>query len=152
MDPPTRPAAAARRMVSATVSGASPYPFSRSPLTGSSVAPASADTCCIIVPRSTVVSGLPNENAMPALVVANASKPKCASMRADPTSQGLGMMKAPPRECSARKHSALSACVNMTNHLHLEGYRLPYFHTSSMDLIEHDDQKIGPRKRRRRRP
>ena len=44
----------------------------------------------------------------PALVVASASKPSPARMRALPTSQGLGMTKVPGRSCNARKILALS--------------------------------------------
>src|SRR6478609_9349920 len=46
------------------------------------------------------------------LVVANASKPKCSRMRAEPTSHGLGMMKAPFRSCKARKAAPFSLCVS----------------------------------------
>src|SRR5215469_11514040 len=45
------------------------------------------------------------------LVVARASKPRSARMRAEPTSQGLGMMNAPGRAWSARKTSAFCAWV-----------------------------------------
>src|SRR6185437_15431282 len=49
------------------------------------------------------------------LVVARASKPMCASSRADPMSHGLGIMKACLRWCSARKAAPFSACVGMDN-------------------------------------
>src|SRR5579862_8913496 len=45
------------------------------------------------------------------LVVASASKPRCASRRAVPASHGFGMMNAPSRSWSARKARAFSACV-----------------------------------------
>src|SRR5690349_8755635 len=45
------------------------------------------------------------------LVVARASNPKWARMRAVPASQGLGMMNAESRSCRARKARAFSACV-----------------------------------------
>jgi len=51
---------------------------------------------------------LPSVLARPRLVVASASKPIAASSFAVPASQGLGMMKAPGRACSARNSSAFS--------------------------------------------
>src|SRR5262252_2264304 len=47
------------------------------------------------------------------LVVARASNPRWARMRAVPASQGLGMMNAEFRACSARNACPFSACVRM---------------------------------------
>ena len=47
--------------------------------------------------RLSVLSSLPRENAYPILIVARASKPRCANRRALPTSHGLAMMNAPSR-------------------------------------------------------
>ena len=97
MDPPTSPTAAARRMVSAQVSGSSPKPFSRSAETGNEVASTIARAFASVSSRPIApsASGLPTENANPALVVASASNPSFASMLADPASQGLGIVKMP---------------------------------------------------------
>src|ERR1700756_226413 len=51
-------------------------------------------------------SGLPNEKASPALVVANASKPKFSNTRAEPASHGLGATNIPWRWCNALNFSA----------------------------------------------
>src|SRR5579863_5438751 len=47
------------------------------------------------------------------LVLASASKPRCASKRALPRSQGLGMMNALARSCSERNMRPFSACVGV---------------------------------------
>jgi hypothetical protein len=46
-------------------------------------------------PIAPCASGLPIENANPALVVASASKPSVARMLADPASQGIGNREDP---------------------------------------------------------
>src|ERR1017187_2406394 len=111
MDPPTRPASAARRMVSATVSGSSPNPFSRSPDTGRSVASTRAGACAMHSLRATRPSRLPSTAAEAALEVASALKPRAASTRAEPASQGLGIRKAPGPWCRALKRAALALWV-----------------------------------------
>src|SRR5512134_734671 len=59
----------------------------------------------------------PSELASPRLVVASASKPREASSRAVPASQGFGITKAPGRSCRARKVAAFSAGVFMASGL-----------------------------------
>src|SRR6266404_5771076 len=46
-------------------------------------------------------SGIPCENAKPALVVASAGNPSCCRYRAEPTSHGFGITKQPD-SCRAR--------------------------------------------------
>src|SRR5262245_7874624 len=112
MDPPTRPAFAASRIVSAQVSGSSPNPFSRSAETGRLVASTITRECPIASSRLTAPepSGFPRENAKPALVVARASNPRLASNFAEPASQGLGMANTPGRSWSALNASAFVIC------------------------------------------
>ena len=100
-------------MVSATASGASPKPFSRSAETGKGVASTIVRACArassrVIAPSA---SRRPSVNAKPALVVASASKPSPARIRAVPTSQGLGMTKAPARRCRAQNAFARSVAL-----------------------------------------
>src|SRR5713226_9091461 len=59
----------------------------------------------------------PRELASPRLVVASDSKPREASSRAVPASQGFGMMNAPGRSCSARNAAAFSTGVFMASGL-----------------------------------
>jgi len=56
IEAPASPAAAASRIVSATVSGSSPKPFSRSALTGRSVARTMSAACASIRSRPIVLS------------------------------------------------------------------------------------------------
>jgi hypothetical protein len=53
--------------------------------------------------NDTVWSCFPNDAANPELVVAMASNPRDHKMRADPTSQALGMMKVPDSWSSAKR-------------------------------------------------
>jgi hypothetical protein len=85
------PDAAASATVSATSAGDVPKQCSRSALTGSSVAAASAAAWPIASSRVTPPSGRPSELAKPALVVASAGKPRCASSLALPGSQALAI-------------------------------------------------------------
>src|SRR5688572_5028733 len=142
MDPPTMPVAAARRIVSATVFSSSPKPFSRSALTGRSVAAAISVTCASIRSRPTWLSSTPMENANPALVVASASKPSFASIFAVPTSQGFGMMKASGRACSARNASAfcnwvLMACLACRPSGPQQGPGADHDETGAGDVLQH---------------
>src|SRR6202050_5490676 len=117
------PVAAARRIVSATVSGSSPKQFSRSAATGRSVASTIARQWARAWSRVTAPSRRPSEKAKPALVVARASNPRPNRMRALPASQGFGMMNAPGAAdsmgaavfagslCRARNFKARSACA-----------------------------------------
>jgi hypothetical protein len=65
----------------------------------------------MIASRLTVA--LPSVLPRPRLVVASASNPIAASSFAVPASQGLGMMKALARACSARNASAFSIWVRI---------------------------------------
>src|SRR5512135_2254610 len=113
IDPPTRPACPARRIVSAAASGESPYPFSRSAATGRSVASTICRAFSSASFRPTDPSGLPSENASPALVVVSASKPRLSRIFPVPASQGFGMTKAPGRSWRAWKRTAFSAWVTL---------------------------------------
>jgi hypothetical protein len=108
---PTAPAAAASPIASAAALGSSAPPFSRSTLTGNSVASTMTRQFSINACRVTAVR--PSILASPRLVVASASKPIAASSFAVPASQGLGMMKARGRRCSARNNSAFSSWVRI---------------------------------------
>ena len=92
---PTSPTSAASRIVSATTSGASPNPFSRSAETGKSVASTIMRACASASSRVSPPSLRPRAEAEAALDVANAWKPRPARMRAEPTSHGFGITKAP---------------------------------------------------------
>ena len=105
---PRRPRRQARIAFAAAFGSSAPQ-FSRSALTGRSVASAIARQFSRMASRLTLA--LPSVLARPRLVVASASKPIAASSLAVPASQGLGMMKAPGRACSARKASAFSNWV-----------------------------------------
>ena len=105
---PTNPASAASRTVSATTSGAPPKPFSRSAETGRSVALTMTRACASASFRVSPPSLLPAAQAEAALDVANAWKPRPAKTRAEPTSHGFGMTKAPGASWRARKRAAFS--------------------------------------------
>ena len=62
--------------------------------------------CASASSRATIPSRRPSESAKPPLVVASASKPIPARMRALPTSHGFGMMNAPGSADSARAPNA----------------------------------------------
>src|SRR5215475_8932887 len=111
IEPPTQPASAASRIAFDATFGSWAPQFSRSALTGRSVASAMTRQFSRISARLTVA--LPSELATPRLVVASASNPIAASSRAVPASQGFGMMKAPGRSCRARKVLAFSNCVRI---------------------------------------
>src|SRR5712664_1330313 len=108
MEPPTSPASAASRMVSAAACGASPKPFSRSAETGRSVAMTMARACASASSRVTLPSRRPKVPAEAPLEVARAWKPSPARMRAEPASHGFAMTNAPGCSCSARNRFALS--------------------------------------------
>src|SRR6185437_9563121 len=74
------------------------------------------------------------------LVVARASKPMCASSRADPMSHGLGIMKACLRWCRARNAVPFSACVGMDNLLVLRGGRKAERGFHALDKISFFEQ------------
>src|SRR3954452_6246076 len=96
MEPPAAPASAPPETERAASLGARPYPFSRSIATGIETAFASRRVCSITSSSVTSPSARPSVNAKPELVVANALKPSSSSMRAEPASQGLGMMNGSP--------------------------------------------------------
>ena len=105
---PTAPSSTARATVRPTSSAVSPYPASRSAVTGTLTAATMRPTCSSIVSRSSAPpSGTPQDQAMPALVVAMAGKPTCSRMRAEPASQAFGSTKPGPA-CRARRAAALS--------------------------------------------
>ena len=87
---PASPVSAASAMVVATPSGSSAKPFSRSALTGSSVASTMVAACARASSRVTDPSSRPSGAANPELVVANAVKPREAKSRAVPRSHGFG--------------------------------------------------------------
>ena len=97
MERPAIPVATARVTLAATCSGSTAYPPSKSAVTGTSTAPAMSRRCASASSRVTFVSGRPNVQARPALVVARAGKPSWASARATPTSHGLAITKQPER-------------------------------------------------------
>src|SRR6516225_392833 len=107
---PTSPASAARRTVSATASGASPKPFSRSAETGRSVASAIMREWASASSRVSPWSLLPMAAAAAALEVASASNPSPARTFAEPTSHGFGMTKHGAR-WSLLKRLAFSLCA-----------------------------------------
>ena len=95
-------------MVSATRSGVVPKAFSRSAVTGRSLAATMSAALRSTASRPAWLSGLASENAKPALVVASASKPACASRRAEPASHAFATMNGPGRACSARNAAPFS--------------------------------------------
>src|SRR5512146_323548 len=111
---PTSPASAANLMVSATTSGASPNPFSRSAETGNSVALTIRRACASASSRVSWPSRRPRAQAEAALDVAKAWKPSPARRRAEPVSQGLGTTKAHGPAWRARKRAAFWCCVTLT--------------------------------------
>ena len=117
MEPPTIPLAAAHRIVWAQPSGVSLKPFSKSAATGKVVALAIMPALASVSSRDNApsASGRPRLKAQPALVVARASKPRLASMIAEPASHGLGITKARSRSCKALKVSARRAWASMTD-------------------------------------
>src|SRR5262249_30059708 len=104
----------ARWIVSAQAAGSSPKPFSRSAETGSGVASTIARAFLSVSSRLTAPSesGLPSENAKPALVVASASKPSDANSLADPASHAFGTTNRPGLSCRCRNRSARARCVS----------------------------------------
>ena len=96
IEQPDRPASAASRIVSATASGASAKPFSKSPETGSGVARTISSAWASASSRVTCpMSGRPSVKAKAAELVASATAPDAAIIRAEPMSQGFGMTKQP---------------------------------------------------------
>ena len=81
--------------------------------TGSGVASTIARRCASASSRVTAPwpSRRPSEKASPALVVASASKPSAARIRAVPASHGFGITNAPGRSWRARNALALSSVV-----------------------------------------
>src|SRR5574337_2122398 len=104
IEPPTRPVSAARRIVSAQSSGASPKPFSRSAATGRSTASTMARALASDSSRVISPSRRPSTPAAALLEVASAVNPIAANAFALPASQALAMTKVRP--CSARNASA----------------------------------------------
>ena len=96
-------------MVSATSSGRWPKPFSRSAITGSATAPATARAFSSMSSREArpSPSGQPRANITPALLVSTTPKPTCASSRAVPASQQLPARNAPGAACRARSRRGL---------------------------------------------
>src|SRR5580658_4796986 len=101
-------------MVSATTSGRSPKPCSRSAASGSDVAAMIACACFSASSRVSSPSSLPRVAAAAELDVASASNPSPAITHAEAPSHTLGMTNAPGRWWSARKRCAFSACVSLT--------------------------------------
>ena len=108
MEQPASPTSTARRTVSATSSGESAKPFSRSALTGRSVAPTRSAAWASASSRVTLPSLRPRVAACPALVVASAWKPTTARALAVPTSQALASSSGSGPWWSARKRAARS--------------------------------------------
>ena len=92
---PATPVSTAAATLTATSSGASAKPFSKSALTGRSVAATSRRRCASTSSRLISPSSLPAAQAAPALVEAIALKPSRARRTALPASQALGMTKKP---------------------------------------------------------
>ena len=92
---PAMPVATALATLVATPSGATAKPPSKSALTGMATAAATWVRCPSASSSETPLSGRPNVQANPELVVARALKPSEARNRALPASQGLGMTKQP---------------------------------------------------------
>src|ERR1700683_2883871 len=108
IEPPTSPAAPARRMVSAALSGESLNPLSRSAATGSRLTQAISWPCASACSRVIWPSRRPSVAAQAELEVASALKPSSAMTAAEPPSQTLGMTNAPAAACSARNRVARS--------------------------------------------
>ena len=101
----------------ATAAGSSPNPFSRSADTGRAVAATIAAAWTRASSRLTEPSSRPRLAANPLLVVARASYPTQARIRADPASQGFGSSSGPSRWCSSRKRAAWSAVSEVKGHV-----------------------------------
>src|SRR4029434_1108143 len=95
MDRPAIPVVAARATFAPTPSGSIANPPSKSALKGRSTAAAMEVRCASASSTDTLWSRRPVDHANPALVVASAWKPRLASARALPTSQGVGITKQP---------------------------------------------------------
>ena len=108
---PARPVRAASRTVSAVPAASSAKPSSRSALTGSPVAPTSVAACASASSRVTSPSRRPSVAACPELVVANARKPRKASVFAVPTSQALPRSSGSGPACRARKSTLMRTTV-----------------------------------------
>src|ERR1043165_1665869 len=104
IESPAMPVAVAAVTFRATSAGSVAKPPSKSALTGTGTAAATARRCARASSRVTWLSRLPTDQANPALVVASAGKPSWTSTRALPTAQGLGMTKHPDW-CSRRNSS-----------------------------------------------
>src|SRR4030095_8069701 len=136
MEPPTTPASAASRIISAAARGSWAYPLSRSAFTGRSVASEITRQLASTSARLTALapSTWPSMFERPRLVVASASKPRLASRRAVPASQGLGMMNARARSWRARNVAAFCACVGITDLGGLSPARMIAYHPGTMKL------------------
>src|SRR5215470_9155022 len=104
-------------MVSATTSGASPNPFSRSAETGKSVAPQITRACTSASSRVTRPSRRPRRPADAPLEVASAANPNAAIIRAEPPSHTLAMTNASGAVCRARNCFALWVWVTVIRFL-----------------------------------
>ena len=123
MERPAIPVCAASATLAATPSGSTAWPPSKSALTGTATASATArrwsSTCSSAAPPS----GRPTVHANPELVVASAGKPSCSSARALPASHGFGITKQPDswsrwnsaiRSASTAMATPLSLCWSRT--------------------------------------
>src|SRR5829696_133288 len=107
---PAMPVPAARRTCSATGSGSTAKPPSKSALTGTLTAAETARRWSRVWSSVTPLSARPVVQANPALVVARAGKPSRSSAAALPASHGFGMTKQ-PAVCSRRKAATRSSCT-----------------------------------------
>src|SRR5262249_1261900 len=94
-------------MVSATTSGSSPNPFSRSAETGKSLASQITRACISASSRVTLPSRRPSRPADAPLEVASAANPNAAIILAEPPSHTLAMTNASGAACRARNCFAL---------------------------------------------
>src|SRR5258705_9203619 len=95
IDRPATPVVAAFATLTPTLSASAAKPSSKSALTGTSTHPAIVRRCASATSIEMSLSRRPSDHAIPALVVAIAGKPRPASMRALPMSQGFGITKQP---------------------------------------------------------
>ena len=105
-DAPAVPASAAAVIVAATPAGSSAKQSSRSALTGSGLAAASAAVWAIASSRDTAPSARPSVAANPELVVAIAWKPSDANSFAEPASQAFGITSGCPRHVQGSEGGA----------------------------------------------
>ena len=104
--------------------------------------------CCSTSSRRHVLSARPVVHAYPALVDASAAKPRCWSIRALPTSHGLGMTKQPARGGRERRRACQRCCGSSVVALFCKREvrrSLPALHWKRLVCLPHVQREEGKR-------